>query len=102
LCDNHAIQAKIYLKYKRKEEPIMVNETTNFCASVIVKDTNQVDTPVMYLNATLDGGNKNVNISIGTVNQELAKSNAASVKTQYNEFMTAVKARAKELGYIIF
>lgn len=80
----------------------MINESTNFSCQVMVKDSNGVDTAVMYLNATLDSGNMNVSISASTTNKALAQANAAIVKTQYGAFMTAVKARATELGYVIF
>lgn len=80
----------------------MIIETTNFSVQVMVKDTNEVDTAVMYLNATLNSGNMNINISISTTNITLATANAATVKTQYDEFMAAVTARATELGYVIF
>lgn len=79
-----------------------VNENINFNAQVMVKDTNNVDTQVMYLGATLDSGNMNVNINATTTNKELASANADVVKDQYVEFETAVKARAKELGFVIF
>lgn len=74
----------------------------NLNAQVMVKDANGVDTQVMYLNALLDSGNMNVNISSSTTNKELAAANAAAVKSQYDEFGAAVKARAIELGFVIF
>ena len=77
-----------------------INETINFNANVIVKDANQVDTVVMYLNATLDGGT--VNISANTANKILVQTNSAAVKEQYDEFKLAVENRATELGYVIF
>lgn len=81
---------------------MIINETTNFNANVMVPDANGADTVVMYLNSTLDGGTMNVNISANTVNKSLAISNAASVKAQYEEFRIAVANRAIELGYVIF
>jgi len=80
----------------------MINETANFNSQVTVKDTNGADVQVAYLNATLDKGNQNINISMSTTNKELVLANAAAVKQQYDEFMAAVTARATELGYVIF
>lgn len=80
----------------------MINETTNFNTPVTVKDENNVDTQVAYLNATLDTGNQNINISMSVVNKPLLATKAADVKIQYDEFIAAVKARATELGYVIF
>lgn len=89
-----------------------VNENVNLTAQVMVKvnqkDTNGVetgqivDTQVMYLNATLDTANMNVSITATTSNKEVVAANADTVKTQYTEFETAVKSRAKELGFVIF
>ncbi|MFL0245532.1 hypothetical protein [Candidatus Clostridium stratigraminis] len=79
-----------------------INENVNFNAQVTVKDDKGVDTVVMYLGATLDTANMNTNINCNTVNKVLASANAADVKAQYEEFETAVKARATELGYVIF
>lgn len=80
----------------------MINETTNLSSQVMVKDKDGVDTVVMFLNATLDGGNMNVSISVNTTNKTLAIANAAIVKAQYDEFITTVANRAAELGYVIF
>lgn len=79
-----------------------INENVNFNAQITVKDSNGVDTPVMYFSATIDTANMNININCNTVNKVLATSNAADVKAQYTDFETAVKARATELGYVIF
>lgn len=91
---------------------MQVNENISFNAQVIVKvnqkdvngvETGQtVDTQVMYLNATIDTSNMNININVSTSNKELVAANADTVKAQYTEFVTAVKVRAKELGYVIF
>lgn len=61
----------------------MINETTSLNSNVIVKDTNDVDIVVMYLNATLDSGNMNVTISANTANKLLAKANEVIVKAQF-------------------
>ena len=80
----------------------MINETTNLNTNVTVKDVNGIDTVVMYLGATLDNGNMNLNISANTMNKVMAEANAVEVKAQYVAFEAAVKARAIELGYLIF
>jgi len=80
---------------------MVINESTNFNGNVIVV-VEGVDTPVMYLGCSLDGGTMNVNISANTTNKALASANAAVVKAQYDEFREAVAARAIELGYVIF
>jgi hypothetical protein len=80
----------------------MINETTNFSSPVTVKDANNNDVQVAYLNATLDTGNQNFNIGMSVNNKALVQANAATVKQQYDDFMAAVSARATELGYVIF
>lgn len=80
----------------------MINETTNFNAPITVKDANGNDVQVAYLNVTLDTNNQNFNISMGVNNKALVVANAAAVKQQYNDFMSAVTTRATELGYVIF
>jgi hypothetical protein len=80
----------------------MINETTSLSAPVIVKDTNNSDIQVAYMNATLDTNNQNFSINMSINNKALVASNAAAVKQQYNDFMTAVTTRATELGYVIF
>lgn len=79
-----------------------INENVNFNAQVTVKDANGVDTVVMYLGAMLDTANMNININANTINKALIAENAEAVKQQYTEFEAAVKARAAELGYVIF
>lgn len=79
-----------------------INENVNFNGQVMIKDSNGVDTTVMYLNANLDTANMNISITANTSNKALASANAEEVKKQYAEFETAVKTRATELGYLIF
>lgn len=80
----------------------MVNETTSFNGNITVKDSNGTDTMVAYLSATLDEKNENLNINMNVTNKELLNANAADAKSQYDEFETAVKSRAKDLGYVVF
>lgn len=79
-----------------------INETTSFNASITEKDANNNDVQVAYLNATLNGENQAFNINVNVTNKTLLVANAADVQTQYSAFETAVKNRAKELGYVIF
>lgn len=79
-----------------------MNESVTMNGSIIVKDTNNIDIVVMYLNATINTENMSININANTANKELVIANAETVKTQYTEFETAVKARATQLGYVIF
>ena len=80
----------------------MINETTNFNSAVIVKDTNNNDIQVAYLNATLDTNNQNFTISMSVTNKALVTANAAIIKQQYTDFETEVKARAVQFSYVIF
>ena len=79
-----------------------INETTSFNTSITEKDANNNDVQVAYLNATLNGENQAFNINVNVTNKTLLVANAADVQTQYSAFETAVKNRAKELGYVIF
>lgn len=78
-----------------------INETTTLNGNITVKDANGNDTVVAYLNANLSG-NMNININMNVQNTALVTANAADVKAQYEEFVVKVKARATELGYVIF
>ena len=80
----------------------MINETINFSSQVTVKDTNGNDIQIAYLNATLDAGSQNFTVGMSVTNKALIVANAESVKAQYAAFESLVKARAVELGYIIF
>lgn len=78
-----------------------INENVTMNGQITVKE-NDTDTPVMYLSASIDTANMNININCNTVNKTLATANAVDVKAQYADFEAAVKARATELGYVIF
>jgi hypothetical protein len=78
-----------------------INETTTLSVNITAKDANNNDTIVAYLNANLSG-NMNFNINMNVQNAALVTANATTVKAQYDEFVTKVKARAAELGYVIF
>ena len=80
----------------------MINETTNFNLAVTVKDSNNMDIQVAYLNATLDAGTQNISINMNVSNKALVIANPDTVKQQYTDFVSAVQTRAKELGYVIF
>ena len=79
-----------------------INENVSFNAQITVKDTNGMDTPVMYLSATLDAGNMNININCNTTNKTLVTANSDEVKQQFSDFESTVKNRAKDLGFVIF
>ena len=85
-----------------------INETSNFSANITLKDTNNADTVVAYLTASLDGSTNNMNINMNVTNKVLLctadATNVAgeTVTVQYTDFQTLVTARAKELGYTIF
>lgn len=81
---------------------MIINENATFSANIVEKDTQNNDVTVMTVYAGLDKVNMNLNINVNTLNKELVEANAADVKTQYTEFITAVETRAKELGYVIF
>lgn len=73
-----------------------------------MKDANNSDTVVAYLNASVDGSNMNSNISVNITNKVLLQTEGA-VNTagetpvqQYTDFETAVKNKAKDLGFAIF
>ena len=86
-----------------------INETTNFTGQINAKDSNGVDTQVVYLNATLDTSTNNFNIiaSVNPTNKALLTNTATDVagetlSEQYTAFETQVKTKAKSLGYVIF
>ncbi|WP_026881425.1 hypothetical protein [Clostridium akagii] len=90
---------------------MMINESTNMSGSIVVKSTvgnGDVDTIVAYVTASLDGNAQSLNINLNVSNKVLLNSTGAmdiageTPAVQYTEFETAVKARAKELGYVIF
>lgn len=85
-----------------------IKETINLNGNITVKDTNNVDTIVAYLNASVDGSNMNSNISANITNKALLQTEGATnvagetPTQQYAEFETAVKNKAKDLGFTIF
>lgn len=86
----------------------MINETTNLSASITLKDATGADVTVAYVSTSLDGGTQNFNIALSVQNKTLLDTVGATniagetAAQQYTEFETAVKSRAKELGYVIF
>lgn len=78
-----------------------INESTTLNGNITVKDANSNNITIAYLNATLNA-NMNLNINMNVQNAALVTANAEDVKVQYEEFITKVKARAIELGYVIF
>lgn len=81
---------------------MIINESTNFGASITEKDSNGTDTQVAYLSANLNGSNQSLSINVNIINKDLMSANAADVQIQYNDFIAEVKSRAKELGFTIF
>lgn len=82
-----------------------INETTNMNANITLKDSNGADVVVAYLSSSVgDNINININVSNKTLLNTANATNVAgeTAETQYTTFETAVKARAKELGYTIF
>ncbi|UZW13188.1 hypothetical protein OSC52_15225 [Clostridium pasteurianum] len=86
-----------------------INETVNLNANISVKDTNGTDTVVANLSVnSLDSSNMNLSINVNTYNKALLTAEGAvnaageTVAEQYTQFETAVKAKAKALGYVIF
>lgn len=87
-----------------------INESEDMDAAITLKGDAGTDIVVAYLNAhNLRSDNMNFNgISINVTNQTLLTKNDAvneageTAAQQYNTFETAVKAKAKSLGYTIF
>lgn len=87
---------------------MMINKTINVNGNITLKDANGVDVIVAYLASNLDASTENFNINLNVTNKTLldtvdaASISGETVKAQYIEFETAVKATAKELEYVIF
>jgi len=87
---------------------MMINETVNLNGNVTLKDANGVDVIVAYLATNLDASTENFNINMNVTNKTLIDTASATnvagetVQAQYTEFETAVKTKAKGLGYVIF
>jgi hypothetical protein len=86
-----------------------INETVNLSANITVKDASGNDTPVANLSVnSLDATNMNLSINVNTYSKALMTAEGATnvagetVAEQYTQFETAVKAKAKGLGYVIF
>lgn len=80
----------------------MINETTNLTSQIKGMDASNNEVQIGYMSATLNNGNQNITTNVVITNKVLASSNAQSVKTQYQDFMTAISARAQKLGFVIF
>ena len=87
---------------------MMINEIVNLNGNVTLKDASGVDVVVAYLSTNLDASTENFNINMNVTNKVLLDTTSAvnvageSAEVQYSQFETAVKAKAKELGYAIF
>jgi hypothetical protein len=86
-----------------------INETVNLNGDITVKDASGNDTPAANLSVTsLAASNMNLSINVNTYNKALLTAEGATnvagetVAEQYTQFETAVKAKAKSLGYVIF
>ncbi|MDT8715433.1 hypothetical protein IAI10_02020 [Clostridium sp. 19966] len=79
-----------------------ISEVTTLNGNITVKDANGNPVQVGYLSATLNTDSQAFNINMSVQNKDLLTANAADVQSQYSAFETAVKSRAKELGYVIF
>lgn len=86
-----------------------INETVSLKANITVKDQNNNDTVVAALSVnSLDSVNMNLGINVNTYNKALLNQEGATnvagetVAQQYEQFETAVKTKARSLGYVIF
>ncbi|AGK95637.1 hypothetical protein [Clostridium pasteurianum] len=86
-----------------------IKETVSLSANLTVKDASNNDTVVASLSVnSLDSANMNLGINVNTYNKALlTQANAVNaagetVAQQYATFETAVKTKAKSLGYVIF
>lgn len=86
-----------------------INQTVNMTGNIAVKDQNGNDANVASLVANnLDSNTQNLRIEINVYNKTLLIADGATNKAgetpaqQYTEFETAVKEKAKELGYAMF
>lgn len=86
-----------------------INETVNLSANITVKDANGNEVTAASLNVNnLDANTMNLSINVNTYNKALltkegvANIAGETVAQQYREFETAVKEKAKSLGYVIF
>lgn len=87
-----------------------INETENMSAQILVKGDDSKDNIAAYLNCNNMSSNSNIfnGITVNVTNQVLLTKDSAAdvagetVAQQYSTFETAVKAKAKSLGYVIF
>ena len=87
-----------------------ISETENMSATIMVKGDDGKDTIAAYLSCNNMSSNANIfnGITCNATNQALLNSSSAAdvagetVAQQYEQFETAVKAKAKSLGYVIF
>lgn len=81
-----------------------INEQTVLNAQIAVKDSNNVDVPIINLYANLDSANMNINTTVTTIDKDKASdsANATTIQEQYSSFISSVQAKAKELGFTIF
>jgi hypothetical protein len=85
-----------------------VNEIINLNAQVVLTETNNDGTttniPIINLYATFDGTNMNATVGSTTIDATKAAdpTNAATIKTQYQQFMTTVSDKATSLGFVLF
>lgn len=85
-----------------------IKETISLNGNVTIKDANGADVIAAYLSASINGDNMNSNITTNITNKALLQTEGAANTAgqtpaqQYTEFETAVKNKAKDLGFTIF
>lgn len=85
-----------------------IKETINLNGNITVKDANNSDVIVAYSRASINGDNMNSNITVNISNKTLISAIGAANTAgetpvqQYTDFETAVKNKAKDLGFAIF
>lgn len=85
-----------------------IKETISLNGNITVKDANNSDVVAAYLSASINSDNMNSNITANITNKALLSAEGAAnvagetPAQQYTDFETAVKNKAKDLGFSIF
>jgi hypothetical protein len=77
-----------------------INKSLSLSGQVIL-NVNNMDTQVVFLNATLDLERKIINVSKQILNNNIVEANTEEVQKQIDEFNLAVKTQAEINGFSV-
>lgn len=76
-----------------------INESISLNATLIGKDSNGMDLPIVTVRGKLEEGGSTLTLAIAVMNKKELDDNLEGIQTQLNEFLNAMRNRMTELNY---